>query len=105
MTPYEERKFLRAALKNLESGSNEWSWRAFALELLAVAGIALIAFWIAKQPGKPDWVTVLFLVIAFVSGSLLGCLSLWRSLYRKGILIRPYIDQERIRARLAQLEA
>jgi uncharacterized protein YneF (UPF0154 family) len=105
MSPAEEKKFLSAALKDLERSGGAWSWRAYFLELLAIAGIGLIGFWVSKAPGNPDWLIVLFLVVAFLSGLILGCLSLWRSLYRKGTLIRPYIDQDRIRARLVELEA
>jgi len=105
LTPKEEQKFLREALKSLESTSQSWSWPAFILEAIAFLGLAALALWITKRPGEPDWLVVALLIGTFIAGAILGSINLWRTLCRRGILIRPYIDQERIRARLAELEA
>jgi hypothetical protein len=105
MNSSEEQKVLRAALKLLESAGRKRFGPALLLEILAMAGLALTAYWVSAQPRGPDWVVVLFLALSFVSGVALGCLSLWRALAHRGPLIRPYIDQDRMRARLSELDA
>ena len=105
MTPTEERKFLLGVLKSLEATPQNWSWPAFLIEFFVWVGLAVVAMWVAHIPGKPDLILVAALIGVFVGGAVLGSIALWRKLWHRGVLVRPYIDQDRIRARLSELEA
>ena len=105
MTPTEEHKLLLGMLKNLEAPTSDWSWPAFLVESTAWCSLAIIALWFSHRPGERDWLLAAVLVGVFLGGALLGAISLWRKLCHRGNLVRPYIDQDKIRARLADLEA
>lgn len=105
MSPSEERKLIREVLKNIDSPRRALPLPALLMELLAMAGIVLVAVWVARQPGEPNWQTVLFLATSFASGAVIGFISLWRAFHRRDTLIQPYIDQQRLQARLSELEA
>ena len=105
MTPIEERKFLLDTLKSLQAPVQTWSWPAFLMELLVWCGLAVVALWVVNNPGKPDLMLVAALIGVFIGGAVLGAVSLWRNLCHRGALVRPYIDQDRMRARLSELEA
>ena len=68
-----------------------------------MAGIVLVVGWVAQQPGKPNWQLVLFLAISAACGAVIGFISPWRAFRRRDALIQPYLDQQRLQARLSQL--
>ncbi|MGY0800138.1 hypothetical protein ACW7G0_13940 [Lysobacter sp. A286] len=105
MTVTEERKLLKQILEALdETTKRRWSWQAFAVNAVSFATLAVIALWLFQNPHLLDIPRVASLLGAVFAGALIGALSTWQLLCKNGAAVRKYIDAERVRARLAELE-
>jgi hypothetical protein len=104
MSPNEEKKYLRTLLRMLDGRAVNWNVRLIILDLLSVAGIVIVCYWVVKPLGSPDPVLILMLIATFVSGLMLGVVALGRVMWPHGRLVKRYLDRDRLRARLDELE-
>ena len=105
MTEAEERKLLKQLLSALdETTPKRWSWQAFAINAVSFCTLTVIGLWLFQNPQLVDAARVVSLVGAVFAGAMIGALSTWKLLCKNGDVVRRYIDSERVRARLAELE-
>lgn len=102
----EEKKLLKQILAAATNDpSLKWSWQAFALNAISFCVLTVIALWLIQNPHLADVPRVVSLLAAAIAGSMIGALSTWKLLCKNGSVVRKYIDVDRVRSRLAQLES
>lgn len=105
MTESEERKVLKQLLAALGgTAPRKWAWQAFLVEAVSFCVLVTIAFWLFQSPDLMDLPHVAALLGAVFSGAMIGAVGTWRLLSRNSPLVCRYIDSDKVRARLAELE-
>lgn len=105
MTEAEERKLLKQLFAALEeSAPRKRYWQPVAINALSCVTLTAIALWVLLNPHQADGCVIAAFLGAVLAGAMIGALSTWRLLRTNDAVVRRYIDAERVRARLTELE-
>ena len=106
MNREEERKLLGHILEAIEGGTHErWARHATLIHGGATIVIAAVALWLAFNPQLVDAPRIISLLVVLFTGAMLGAVSTWKLLTQNSRYVSKFIDEERVRARLAELAA
>lgn len=106
MTAAEERRQLGHILQALHDATHaRWQWQPVAIEVVAWLAVFGIAVWLFATSRLDDGGQAIALIAMAVAGSVIGSVTMWRLLHRNSALVCRYIDEAKVRARLAELEA
>ena len=105
MTEADERKLLKQVLLVPEENApRKWYWQAVSVDALSFCILLAIGLWLLNSPGLLDAPHVLALVGAVLAGALIGALSTWKLQCKNSDYVRRYIDEQKVRARLSELD-
>lgn len=105
MTEFEERKVLKQLLATLgETAPTKWAWQAMAIDAVSFCVLIVIVLWLFQNSSLMDAPHIVALLGAVFSGAMIGAVNTWKLLCKNSALVCRFIDSDRVRARLAELE-
>lgn len=105
MNEDEEHKLLRQILAAIdETTPRKWSWQAFATTAISFCTLTVAALWLFDSCKINNASLAACLIGTLLAGAMIGALSTWKFLCKNSAVVRQYIDTERVRARLSELD-